>query len=501
MFSRIRAAWRAFWNSTAAQPVAVEEKPQRQISQAALWEAERNNAVTFLPEQTFSRPTPLRGVLPAGMALDSLPSMDQVAASAYSQMLSEGLGFLGYPYLAELSQRAEYRKIASIWAEHCTRKWIKIKGDKAKVQKIQEELQRLDVKEQFRRAIEKECFFGRIHLFMDFGDYDKAAELMTRLSVKKEKVNPRRPIQRLSLVEPMWSYPGPYDAQNPLSPDFYRPRSWYVSGQEVHASRLLTMVGHEMPNMLKPAYAFGGVSLTQMCKPYVDNWLRTRQSVSDLVNAFSVMVLKTDMESAMNGGTGADVFNRIDLFNKMRSNRGTFAVDKNTEDFTNVSVPLSGIDKLLAQSQEQMSSVSSIPLILLLGITPTGLNASSEGEFRAFYDAILSYDERVCRPLLETLLDVIQLSLFGDVDQKIKFEFVPLWEMSDKDKADIRKSDSEAHGSYVDRGVVSPEEVRESLQNDETSLYHGVDLSGAPPDPPGDGDEEYPSLEDERKAA
>ncbi len=499
MFSRIRAAWRAFWISTTAHQEVVEEKPRLHISQATLWEADRNGTATFLPEETFARPKPMAGVLPAGMALDSLPSLNQVSASVYSQMLSEGLGFLGYPYLAELSQRAEYRKIASIWAEHCTRKWIKVKGPKEKVQKITEEMQRLDMKEQFRRAIEKECFFGRVHLFMDFDDYRDNVELAARLVIDKAKISPKRPLQRISLVEPMWSYPGPYDAQNPLAPDFYRPRSWYVSGREVHASRLLTLVGHEMPNMLKPAYAFGGVSLTQMCKPYVDNWLRTRQSVSDLVNAFSVMVLKTDMENTMDGDDGNKLYTRVDLFNRMRNNRGTFVIDKASEDFANVSVPLSGIDKLLAQSQEQMSSVSGIPLTILLGITPTGLNASSEGEFRAFYDAILSYNERVCRPLVETMMDVIQLSLFGAVDQTVTFEFLPLWEMSDKDKADIRKSDAEADTAYINSGVVSPEEARQRLQDDETSLYHGVDLSGPLPDPP--ENEAYPNLEDEREAA
>jgi len=503
MFARIRAAWRAFWNSTAAAPAPVEEsKPGMHISPATLWEAERHGGPTFFPEAIFARPDPLPGVLPAGMALDSLPSLNQIAASSYSQAVSEGLGFLGYPYLAELSQRAEYRKIVSIWAEHCTRKWIKLKGDKEKIKKIEEELQRLDVKELFRKAIEKEGFFGRVQLFMDFGDFDKPDELRTQLVIDKAKIAPERPIKRLSIIEPMWSYPGPYDAQNPLAPDFYKPSTWYVSGRNVHASRLLTMVGHEMPNMLKPAYAFGGVSMTQLCKPYVDNWLRARQSVSDLINAFSVMVLKTDMEQVLGGGPAGNLFARIDLFNKTRNNRGTFVVDKNSEEFENVSVPISGLDKLLSQSQEQMSSVSGIPLVVLLGVTPSGLNASSEGEIRVFYDAIISYCERVCRPCLETLLDVIQLSLFGDIDQSLTFEFLPLWEMSDKDKADIRKSDAEADGTYIDRGVVSPEETRQRLQDDETSLYHGVDLSGPPPelDEKEEGSE-FPDLEDERKAA
>ena len=502
MFERIRAAWRAFWNSTTAiaEPEA-QLVPSRRIANATLWEAERHGAPAFFPEAIFTRPQPMEGVLPSGMALDSLPQLNPVMSASYGQMASEGLGFLGFPYLAELSQRAEYRKIVSIWAEHCTRKWIKISGDETKVNAIEAELKRLDVTALFRQAIEREGFFGRSHLFMDFGDFDKPEELATQLVVDKAKVSTKRPLQRLALIEPLWSYPGSYDAQNPLAPDFYRPVQWFVSGRVVHASRLLTLVGHEMPNMLKPAYAFGGVSMTQLCKPYVDNWLRARQSSSDLLHAFSVMILKTDMDQALTGGPADNLWARLGLFNQMRDNRGIFAIDKNSEDFTNVSAPISGLDKMVAQAQEQMSSVSGIPLVVLLGITPSGLNASSEGEIRVFYDAILSYLYKVVGPLLETLLDVVQLSLFDEVDQDISFEFLPLWEMSDKDKADIRKSDADADVAYINAGVVSPEEARERLQNDETSMYHGVDLSGPAPELPDDdtdmeGEQSLPFSED-----
>ncbi|WP_198327721.1 hypothetical protein [Mesorhizobium sp. WSM1497] len=36
---------------------------------------------------------------------------------------------------------------------------------------------------------------------------------------------------------------------------------------------------------MKPTYSFGGLSLSQMVKPYVDNWLETRQSVNDIISA------------------------------------------------------------------------------------------------------------------------------------------------------------------------------------------------------------------------
>lgn len=498
MFERIRAAWRAlFLSTTAVATTAAATEPakaERRISAATLWEAERHGTPTMLPEMVLQRPVPPPGVLPDGIAMDSaLPAIDQMATYAATSMYSEGLGFLGYPYLAELSQRAEYRNVNSIWAEYCTKKWIKLSGDDDKVKLIGQELDRLNVRNLFNEAITLEGFFGRMQLFMDFGDWDDRAETQTKLLIDKAKIGKQRPLKRLTLVEPMWSYPGPYDAQNPLAPTFYRPDSWYISGRTVHGSRMLTLVSNPVPNMLKPAYAFGGVSRAQQCKAYVDNWLRSRQSSSDLLHAFSVMVLATDMEAVLGGGGAMDatnLFARVDLFNKTRDNRGTFVIDKTAEEFSNVSAPIAGLDKLVAQALEQISAISGIPISILLGQTPSGLNASSDGEIRIFYDRILSWLDTNVRPLLAVLLDVVQLSLFGSIDQEITFEFEALWEMADKDKADIRKSDAEADRAYIEMGAVDPEEVRGRLRNDETSLYHGVDLSGPAPEPEDFGDED-----------
>lgn len=480
MFQRIRAAWRALFRSSASSTAMVADVAQPAVNPRQRWEHLTHGTPIVAPASMVLRADPMPGVVPSGFAMDDLPAVPNSAANAYSMMFHEGIGFLGYPYLAELSQRAEYRHVCSTWAEHCVRKWIKFTGDDERIARIEQEFDRLNVRELFQEAIELECIFGRMQIFMDFGDFDKPNELPAPLIIKPGKIKPGRPLKRLKTVEPMWSYPGIYDGINALAPDFYKPSQWFVMGQDVHASRLLTLVSRGVPNMLKPAYAFGGVSLAQMCKPYVDNWLRARQSVSDLMHSFSVMVLKTDMESRISNN---ELISRVQAFTQFRDNRGTFVIDKESEDFANVSAPIAGLDKLQAQALEQIAAVSGIPLVVLLGQTPTGLNASSEGEIRVFYDKIMAYNEKVCGPAIRTLLDVVQLSLFEDIDQDIGFKFVSLWEMSDKDKADIRKSDAEADAVYINAGVVSPEETRTRLNDEEEGLYGGM-LKGPAPDLP-----------------
>ena len=431
---------------------------------------------------------------PPGVAPEGALAMDEAidteisawAQNAIGSLFEEGQRFLGWAQLSLLAQRPEHRRIVETIATEATRKGIKIQAageaKEDKVKALETAVREFGVMDLLRRAIEGDGFFGRAHIYVDLGDLD-VAELASSIGHGADETS-RAKIQAgklcgLRMVEAMWVYPGDYDSSNPLSPNWYRPQAWYVAGKRIHRSRLLTFVAREVPDLLKPAYSFGGLALTQMVKPYVDNWLRTRQSVADLISAFSVMVLATRLGDAM-GAVNQDVLARADFFNATRDNRGLMLINKDSEDLKNVSAPLGTLDMLQAQSQEHMASVSATPLVKLLGITPNGLNASSEGEIRVFYDSIHAMQERILRPNLTTLLCFLQLHLWGEVDPEITFEFEPLWSMSAKEQAEIRKIEADTDDVLVNAGAIGPLEVRERLSNDPDTPYHGLDADALP---------------------
>jgi uncharacterized protein len=439
-------------------------------------------------------PAVTAGVDTARLALDSsLESAGEWAAVAFASAAHEGIAFMGYPFLAELAQRPEYRRAVEIIALNMTRKWIKLKctGDdpKAKSEKIKQltaVMEKLDVRRAFRKVAEQDGFFGRAHLYLDFGaevekDLD---ELKTTIgdgsdAASKGKIGKERPLVGLKTVEAVWCYPSRYVADNPLSAAWYNPQTWFVMGKEVHATRLLRFVGREVPDLLKPAYSFGGLALTQLGKPYVDNWLRTRQSVADIISVFSVFVLKTRMVDQINADPES-FFRRLDLFTLTRDNRGVLAIDKDLEDFENIAAPLGTLDALQAQTQEHMAAVWGIPLVVLLGIQPAGLNASSEGELKVWREWINAYQEHLFRPHLTTVINFVQLSLFGKVDPEITFDFVPLEQLSEKEEAEVEKVRADTDSVLVEAGIVDREESRQRLADDPDSPYHGLKVEDLP---------------------
>lgn len=455
------------------------------------------HAMDQKPRQSFAEMFPVAPSPPGvpdavTMAMDD--AMQPFFGYANAGIYGEGAVWLGFPYLAELTQRPEYRMITEVRAKEMTRKGFELTytGDDDK--RGEERLKELDrggkdfqVLDKLRIAAEHDGFFGGGQVYIDTGDADRPSELQSKLIIDKAKI-PKGSLRGFKNIEPMWSYPGVYNANDPLHDEYFKPQTWYVNGKTVHVSRLLTMISRQMPDILKPAYSFRGLSLSQMAKPYVDNWLRTRQSVSDLLHSFSIIVILSNLQGALQGEPWDNIYARVDEFNALRDNRGAFVGDKDTEDFKLLAVPLSGLDSLQAQSQEQMASVSQTPLVKLLGIQPAGLNASSDGEIRVFYDTIHALQEHLFSNSLKIMLDCIQLHLWGEIDQDIGFKWVPLWQLDEAALASVRKTEADTAGVLIQEGVISPEEERTRLAGDADSPYHG--LEGPPPEPPEEDFEE-----------
>jgi phage-related protein (TIGR01555 family) len=439
---------------------------------------------------------PPAGVIPAALAMDSM-AMDSTPYDWVNSVYS-GQHFKGYPHLALLSQQPEYRKMAETIAKQMTRKWIKVKAkgeaDKSeRVTQMEEALEEFNVRAIFRKAAELDGLFGRGQIYIDVktpGGIPAQAdpeELKTPLLRSPAKIK-RDSLIGFKVVEPVWTYPSSYNSDNPLAADYYKPTAWFVMGKTVHASRLMMFASREVPDLLKASYNFGGLSMSQLAEPYVNNWLRTRDSVSDMVHSFSVSGIKTNMGAALSGSTDSSMLDRATLFNAMRDNRGVFMLDKDTEEFFTFNTPLSTLDALQAQAQEQMSSVSNIPLVFLLGIAPSGLNATSEGEIKVFHSYILSMQEALFTDPLNRVFDIIQLSKFGAIDPDITFEFAPLDEMDPLQQAQIRTADANTDAVLIGSGVISPDDSRARLAADPASLYAGLEIN-EPIDEIDDGDD------------
>lgn len=176
------------------------------------------------------------------------------------------------------------------------------------------------------------------------------------------------------------------------------------------------------------------------------------------------MVLKTDLSQLLNPGC-EELSKRAELMAAYRDNRGLQIVDKDSEDLANVATPLSGLDKLQAQSQEHLASISGIPLVKLLGITPSGLNASSDGEIRCFYDKISALQQSILREPIQIILKIVQLHLFGAIDENIIFEFNSLWQLDEVEQSKVDMNTAKILADYLGIGAMDTKQIKEIISH------------------------------------
>ena len=285
----------------------------------------------------------------------------------------------------------------------------------------------------------------------------------------------------LVVVDPVNVFPGDYNSLSPLSSDYFRPRWWWVIGQRIHASRLIRLVANEVPVLLRPAYNFLGIPQAQILWDYVLHFQECRAAAARLLTKFSLTVFKTKMADILfsAGGTG-QLDARIRFMTQNMNNDGVLAIDKDDEDVLKLETPLSGVTDIVRQSLEILAALNRTPAVKLLGISPSGFNATGESDIRNYYDYITSQQEKVLRNGFRPVLNCLQLHLHGKIDSSVTFDFAPLGEEDRAALATLQKTKADTIAVYLDRDIIAPEEARKALADDPDSGFADIDPEAVP---------------------
>lgn len=494
----IRTMWNRLWGRNGLPDPVPHEKPADEKPAPVPFPG--NIRTIPQPEppdwaKSFKLPDVAPGVMPSdGMAMDYSP-FNPGYHTAISQILPfAGMSFLGYPALAILSQRPLIRSAVTITAEEMTRKWIKIADsdeddDNPKIEQLMLAQEKFNLAALFRDAMEKTGFMGGCMLFIDTGASD--AELAMPLILDPAKIGKGK-LKAFRVVEPMYVFPAPYNADNPLSERFYAPDKWYVMGKTVHASRLLRFVQNEVPTVIKPVYNFFGISTAQMMVDYEEKFDIMRNDAGEIVTNFRTSVLKTNLQGIMADGDdcGPTITQRASLFVATRNNKGLFVLDKASEDMSEMTTTVTGLKELVQQALEFNCVVARMPAVKFLGISPSGFNSDDGADMNNWHETVRSLQEKIFTPNLEIALKAIQLSEFGGIDETLSFQYVPLKESTPEQLAAENKNKADTDAVLVTNGILNPEEARKRLARDPTSGYDGLDVSDVPepePDPADEG--------------
>lgn len=376
--------------------------------------------------------------------------------------------FVGYGALQQIAQQGMIRACIQTVADDMSRQWIELKGgDDTDSDKLNELKDLIDnkyhLREVFHRAFTTTGYMGGSFIFLKT-DSDEL-QLPLRINDESAELKEGKKLQFI-VVDPVNASPIAYNCTNPLEDDYMKPERWFVLGQEVHASRMLSIVDNEPPTLLKPAYNFLGIPQAQILWDYVLHFNECRISTARLLNKISLLVVQTDMDSILQSPSGVAEFdNKMDFLARYRDNDSVFVCDKDSEAVNNVQTTIAGCTDIVRQALEMVSAINRTPAVKLLGISPSGFNATGESDIRNYYDYIHSKQE-LHHDEIQKCIEAVQLVEFGRIDPSIGFDFVDLNKENEASKAMTAQTKIGALAQLLDRQVMSAEEMRQAVKQD-----------------------------------
>lgn len=454
-----------------------------------------------LPETLGGVPTKIK------LALDScFAPVATMLQHSLEDLSSEGIPlFPGYGVLTGLAQNGLIRAGVETRANEMTRKWgeVVISGgdddtdDKQAVaDELEAEITCFEIKKLFNEAACMCGYYGGCLYYIDTGIEPK--DMATPLVLSEATFKPGT-LKGFNLIEPYLVSPGVYNSTYPMARDYFRPDIWYVQGTPIHISRLLYFAENNLPSMLKPAYNFFGMSLTQKVLDAVSHFTACRESAARLLQKYAVTVFKTDMTQILSGGMDDALNRRVQYFVQNRDNDGCATIDKNNEDLVVMTTSLSGVTDLVRQAQEYVAAMFNEPVTKMWGLSPAGFS-TGDSDLRNHYDNVQTLQSKMFAVPMKRVLDVLQMNRYGEINDSLTFEFAPLSEEDESKQITNNKAKAEMLIALTDANMISPEEGRQALIDDPDSgfgnlpPYPPVDEQMAPFDP-----EDNPDAPDELK--
>lgn len=295
----------------------------------------------------------------------------------------------------------------------------------------------------------------------------------------------------ISQIDPYWIVPE-LISQNVLQPGnqhFYEPEFWRIGELRIHRSHLVIYTTGSVPDVLKPSYYFGGVSVPQRIYERVYAAERTANEAPMLAMTKRLTVMKTDLDEAI---SNEEKFNeRMNWWVQNRDNYGIKFVG-DTDEIQQFDLTLTDLDSLIMTQYQIVAAIAEVPGTKLLGTQPKGFNSTGEFEESSYHETLESIQANDIQPLLDRHYALVVKSYvmpkFGLPSFKVDISWDELDAMTATERAAVNLQLAELDNVLLATGAIDSQDIRNRIINDPDSGYSGLSEQLPPmPDhvPPG----------------
>lgn len=247
----------------------------------------------------------------------------------------------------------------------------------------------------------------------------------------------------------------------------------------IHHSRCVRFVGNDLPYWEELSEVMWSASVVES----VFDELKKRDNVSwniaQLTFMANMRILKMNdlgqLLSSTDSTSQQELYRTIQAQNVLMNNMGLMVMDA-ADSIESHQYTFGGLAECYQQFIMDIAGAAEIPVTRLFGRSPSGLNATGESDLQNYYEMIAEKQETYLRPIFSKLLPVICMSVFGAVPDDLDFEFDPVAEPSDEQRADLAKTGTDIVVSAVGAGLVSPRTGLKELkqQSERTNVWTNI---------------------------
>jgi phage-related protein (TIGR01555 family) len=362
------------------------------------------------------------------------------------------------------------RRIIDIYAEQATRKGFKVLfgGEGAKAEEVvgvEQVIEDLYILESLMLASKNSRLYGGAVILLYINDGRSADQPVDKRNI--ERVEGLEVLDRYQIA-PVITEENIYD---------YAKATHYqiISGDlinqpnltKIHKDRILRFDGDWLPYRIRQRNYGWGLSNLQVIYDSFRHYWTGLNSAATLLTEFDIFVHKIrGLASMLAAGKEGQVRDRLVLNDMSKSVYRGYAIDAEKEELSFESRNLGGIGDILEKLRVDIIGASKIPHTLLFGESPGGLGSTGRSEERDFAKTLADYQTAVFKRPLKQLMEYILLSKTGPTNGKLpeswRIHFNDLYELNEREKADVRARVAAVDGRYIQLGVLHPQEVADA---------------------------------------
>lgn len=388
-------------------------------------------------------------------------------------------GFIGYRMCAMLAQHWLVEKACKMPGADAVRKGYEVTvNDGVEVApEVIAYINKMDKKFRIKQSLIEYVHFGRV-----FGI--RVALFVVKSTDKEYYSKPFNidgvtagSYKGISQIDPYWMVPElkAKNLGNPANLGFYDPEYWQIGDKRYHKSHLIIYRCGQVPDVLKPLYLYGGVSVPQRIYERVYASERTANEAPLLAMTKRLTVMFTDLSKAI--ANEVEFTERMNWWIQNRDNYGVkFAGE--TDKVEQHDTALSDLDNVIMTQYQLVAAIAEVPGTKLLGTQPKGFNSTGDYEEASYHEMLESMQENDLSPLLERhhmiLIKSHVMPKFGTQPFTVDVSWNELDAMTAEEVAKVNLAKAQTDTALQLLGAIDAQDVRNRLINDPDSGYNGL---------------------------